>query len=206
MKTKYIGIGIVLLAIGALVVAYSMGLFGFTAKQVSTVGGVVQGTVYSSRRFALSTVVPGATYEWKITAKNTGNVDWTHHTIVIQLIQDGAFVNPNNWGLQYREDGTWIAPSFSTVPDAYFPLAATPLAAGASKTYYIKMTIPGGLSKTTRLDTILNAKIGTAAYSGVAGQSDTLSIGAVSGELILTIIGALSILGGIGTIGFALFA
>jgi len=204
-KNVMLGMGVVLLVAGIFSIAYGMGFFGFSAKRIAAIlpEGKVGGQVGVFKGFLpFSVVVPGATYEWKVVVKNTGDVDWNHHTVVVTLEQDGSRVDITKWGFGWREDTTWNAGDCEggTASSCTFPTTTHSLSSGSSKTYHIKLTIPSDAYGSYTLKVILNAVVGSTHYSNIASKTDTLTIGTVSGEITLTFIGALSMIGGVASI------
>ena len=207
MKTTYLIAGIVLSTIGAVTILYSMGYLGFTATQASLVGGgILGGGMRTSRLESLSTVVPGATYQWKIDIKNTGTVSWDGYQIVLGLFTGdySGIVKISGWVPQYKEgtSTTWVSPE--VVGDtATIDRSSTPVAVNEMKTFYVKLTIPSGTTGTINFKPTLMGRVGST-WTNLAAQVDTLTMGAISGTLVLSLIGALSLLGGLATTILAL--
>lgn len=204
-KNVLVAIGAILIILGCISMMYSMGLFGFSAQRIAAVlpSGNLAGQVGVFKSFSpFSTVIPGASYQWQVVVKNTGNVNWDNLAVNVILEQSGTRVDITQWGFQWREDTTWKSGDCTggSASSCSFPTTVTQLAAGSSKTYYIRLTIPGTAYGSYTLKVILNAAVGSTVYSNIASKTDTLTTGTLSGELVLSFIGALSIFGGVASV------
>lgn len=196
-------IGIGLLVVGSLLLLQAYGIFGFTAKKLEILPqGRLEGEVKAWKTFPpFSIVVGGATYEWRVVVKNTGNIGWDNHRVLVFINQDEVRQDITQWELYWREhDGVFAKAVCTSGAASYceFPAGTVPMESGVTRTYYFKMTIPGTAFGSYELTTRLNALVGTTVYSNIASAIDPLTIGSVSGELLLTLVGALSIFSGLG--------
>jgi len=204
-KKTLLSIGVLLLIAGIATIAYAMGFFGFSAVRVAAVvpQGKISGQIGTFKSFfPLSVVVPGGSYEWRVVVKNTGDVKWDNFQVIVVLEQDGSRVDITNWAFKWREDSTWKSGDCvgGSAAACSFPTTLTPLDAGQTKTYHIRLTIPGDAYGTYTLKVMLNAAVGSVVYSNIASKTDTLNIGSISGDITLTFIGALSLVGGLAAI------
>jgi len=183
--------------------------------------------------YPLSMVMPGATYRWKGVLTNTGTATWQNAWVVVRLGINGATVTTktesgtigsfaveqcsagvdvsacredivNTWNLQVSTDGTtWQGCSNpgDKVCSIESPVISIPVAPGQSRTVYFKLTVPSTASGNYPLITQLMVFAdGTRA---VKSATDTLSIGTVSGEWVLTFVGFLAAIAGLAMLGFA---
>jgi len=236
MNKRLVTIGAFLLVVGAVILLYQEGtlkaerLYSITPK-----GEVVGIEMKIKREFSIfSTVTPGASYKWKVTLKNTGDVKWDEAWVTFRVGVNGAQVvkgDPSTCGSDYgdclvekcsygtdtpkcREQichgykGSW---NFRTVTSGVFytcvpddKMAATSnlpaLSPGESTTFEFALDVPQG-KPLGNYPLILN---GGASYGGkvwiVDSEYDMLSLGTISGELTMSFIGALSLLGGLALI------
>jgi len=191
--------GIALLLVGVVSLLYATGTIGFGAVQIASMmpRTGVSGTVSANVQyypFPLSTVVPGSTYEWSVTVSNTGT-SWDEHQVIFTLVNSAGGLEDicTDWQIKWREDGTWNDMDYC-IPDGGCHFMRPGLAGGQSKTYHVKMTIPSTAVGNYEFHVDLHGWIGGTNYF-VGEDIDTLSTGAISGSVVLSFIGALSIIG-----------
>jgi hypothetical protein len=188
-------------------------------------------TDVKSFSFPLATVAPGATYKWSVTLKNTGTVDWPEYTFWLRMAKDytqktwSSFVSGYNtayvdkcdslvddascredligtWKFQISYDGqTWVDASNLVSNKVFGVVKYEPLKAGTAMTWWFKITAPTNAQGNYYIIATGATRIGSAAYL-VDSKVDTISVGTMIGELVLTFIGALSLIAGL---GFALW-
>ena len=144
---KYVGI--VLIVVGTVILLNGFGLINIVPKMsVITDNGNSANIVFDIKpqlATQLSSLGSGATYSWKVTVSNTGDVDWTNTHITLRLGKPGYAVitqtaqqagvdygsakaienEPgslenivSNWNLKVSSDGiNWITPPECTSSD-----------------------------------------------------------------------------------------
>ena len=96
MKKIYrIAISSLLLIVGIALIVYGQNLLpsmsmGPLAMTPQGKVGIAIETDIKSRPPFLATVAPGATYQWKVTFKNTGNVNWDKAVYHLRIVKDGG--------------------------------------------------------------------------------------------------------------------
>lgn len=188
-------------------------------------------TDVKSFSFPLATVAPGATYKWSVTLKNTGTVDWTSYTFYLRMAKDytqktfpnavpgyntayvdkcGSLVDDascredliGTWKFMISYDGqNWVDASNLVSNKVLSVVANYPLKAGTAMTWWFKITAPTNAQGNYYVIATGGALVGSAVYL-VDSKVDTISVGTMIGELVLTFIGALSLIAGL---GFALW-
>ena len=226
-------VGVLLIAVGIVILLHGFGYIQFAVRKplVAIPSGTVGMEITSTAKsfsFPLATVVPGATYKWSVTLKNTGTVDWTEPDFYLRMARDytqktfsnavpgydKAYVDKcdskiddiscredliGTWKFMYSYDGqNWVEAS---VTDRIFSVGYHTLNAGETKTWYFKITAPNNAQGNYYVIATGGAQVGTARYI-IDSKVDTISVGTISGELVLTFIGSLSLIAGL---GFALW-
>ena len=96
MKKIYrIAISSLLLIVGIALIVYGQNLLpsmsmGPLAMTPQGKFGIAIETDIKSRPPFLATVAPGATYQWKVTLKNTGNINWDKGAYHLRIVKDGG--------------------------------------------------------------------------------------------------------------------
>jgi len=236
MNKRLVVIGAFLSIVGAILLLYQEGTLKAERLYSITPSGEVVGIEMKIKRgFSLfSTVTPGASYKWKVTLKNTGNVKWDSSWVTFRVGVNGAQVvkvGPSTCGSDYGDclvercsygtdvpqcreqicygyEGTWNIQSrtsgvfLNCVPaDKMASTTNLPgLEPGQSTTFEFSLDVPQG-KPLGNYPLILN---GGVSYAGkvwiVDSEYDMLSLGTISGELTMSFIGALSLLGGVASI------
>jgi hypothetical protein len=117
------------------------------------------------------------------------------------------------WGFKFSGDGTnWLSCPGGTYPggkasatynNKVCSIDLGDVTPGTKKTIYFQLTIPSSATD-GNYPFIVQAMAWADATYAVAGQYDTLTVGAVAGNLVLTFIGFLSLLGGVSAIALGM--
>jgi len=195
--------------------------------------GITVGTDVKSYPYPLATVGKGYTYKWKMELKNTGTLAWDEGWVTIRVGVNGATIvdktesgvggtfkvekcsagtdvaacrvdlSSAGWNLQESTDGsTWTSPSAGCV-DNVCSIRKTSVAVGETVTRYFRLTVPTTASE-GNYPLITNGMAYASGTYAVASKTDNLSVGTISGSLVITILGLLALLGGAAIVAFGM--
>ncbi|MFQ6068021.1 MAG: hypothetical protein ACE5KD_00600 [Candidatus Bathyarchaeia archaeon] len=175
--------------------------------------------------FPLSTLVPGQSYKWTVSLANTGTVAWTASWATLRIGIDGSTVTstgcslgPNEVAIDFQCES---CPSGTDVPACREQIDSTGwnmrsltseitlvcdstskmctadlggLAVGGTTSFEVAVTVPSTYTTGT-YPFIVNGVAQKDKNFIVDAEVDNLTLGTVSGDVVLTFIGALSIIG-----------
>ncbi len=107
----------------------------------------------------------------------------------------------NTWKIQYSTDGnTWNTPTCIDDCGNYGRVCALDLGsipAGAEKTFYFRLTVPSSAQNGGNYPLVTNLMAYVGGIFGVTYAVDTINIGTIAGTLTISMLGILTLLGGI---------
>jgi hypothetical protein len=196
--------------------------------------GITITTDVKNYPYPLAAVGKGYTYKWKMDLKNTGTVNWDEGWVTIRVGINGATVvdkteagiagtfkvekcsagtdvaacrvdlSSSGWNLQESTDGTtWSSPSGGCQDNVCSISSLGPVNAGQTLTKYFRLTVPSTASE-GNYPLITDGMAYASGKYAVASKSDSLSVGTISGDLVITVVGLLALLGGIAAIAFGI--
>jgi hypothetical protein len=192
--------------------------------------GITINTDVKSYPYPLATVARGVTYKWKMDLKNTGTINWEQAWVTIRVGVNGASVvdktepgiagtfkveqcsagtdviacrvdlSSAGWNLQESIDGqNWYSPSGGCADRVCSIGVLTSINAGQTLTRYFRLTVPTTASE-GNYPLITNGMAYASGTYAVASKTDNLSVGTMSGDLVITLIGTLALVGGVASI------
>jgi hypothetical protein len=113
-------------------------------------------------------------------------------------------LSSSGWNLLQSDDGVnWVSPSGGCSKRVCSVASSGPIAPGQSMIKYFKLTVPTTASE-GNYPLITNGMASVSGTYAIASKSDNLSVGTISGELIVSLIGALMLIGGVAAIVFGM--
>ena len=223
-----LAIGVASLMVGIITLAYNVGAFNYITLSTLAVTpegetiGVDVTTSVVSYPYPLSTVAPGKTYQWEVTGKNTGSLDWDNSWVTVRVGIKGSEVTTHyeenvigkvaiekceygpdkpecrvdlrDWGIKYKNCPCKESCSWTTpdIDDKVASVVFGAIPAGSSKTACFQLSIPPE-TEPGRYPLITNLMAVAGLKYAVDYKVDDLTVGTVIGELTLNMVGVLAL-------------